>query len=39
MQVIEDELGRPWFECYAELTPSPIAAASLGQVGTLSPKP
>ena len=32
MRLIEDELGRPWREVYAELTPEPIAAASLGQV-------
>ncbi|GIL68594.1 hypothetical protein Vafri_21849 [Volvox africanus] len=32
MQVIEDELGAPWYEIFAELTPEPIAAASLGQV-------
>jgi hypothetical protein len=31
-QVIQDELGAPWYEIYAELTPEPIAAASLGQV-------
>ncbi|GAX72999.1 hypothetical protein CEUSTIGMA_g451.t1 [Chlamydomonas eustigma] len=32
MKVIQDELGKPWQEVYAELTPEPIAAASLGQV-------
>lgn len=32
IRLIEDELGRPWQEVYAELTPEPIAAASLGQV-------
>ena len=32
-QVVQDELGKPWYEVYAELTPEPIAAASLGQVG------
>ena len=32
MRLVEDELGRPWPEVYAELTPEPIAAASLGQV-------
>ncbi|KAG1670981.1 hypothetical protein FOA52_014370 [Chlamydomonas sp. UWO 241] len=32
MQVLQDELGMPWHEAYAELTPEPIAAASLGQV-------
>ncbi|WIA14252.1 hypothetical protein OEZ85_002788 [Tetradesmus obliquus] len=32
MQVINDELGAPWYEIYADLTPEPIAAASLGQV-------
>ena len=30
--MLEDELGKPWQELYAELTPEPIAAASLGQV-------
>ena len=33
MAVIREELGGPWQEFYAELTPDPIAAASLGQVG------
>lgn len=33
MEMINSELGRPWTEIYSELTPSPIAAASLGQVG------
>lgn len=32
MEVINSELGRPWQEVYSELTPEPIAAASLGQV-------
>lgn len=32
MEVIRTELGKPWEEVYAELTPEPIAAASLGQV-------
>ncbi|MEW5317018.1 MAG: hypothetical protein WDW38_008351 [Sanguina aurantia] len=32
MAVIQEELGKPWTELYAELTPEPIAAASLGQV-------
>lgn len=32
MDTIQMELGRPWQEVYAELTPDPIAAASLGQV-------
>ena len=32
MQQLEQELGRPWYDVYAELTPEPIAAASLGQV-------
>jgi aarF domain-containing kinase len=31
MALIEEELG-PWQEIYSELSPSPIAAASLGQV-------
>ena len=32
MAVIEAELGAPWQEFYSELSPDPIAAASLGQV-------
>ncbi|GFZ10683.1 protein kinase superfamily protein [Actinidia rufa] len=32
MALIEEELGRPWYKTYSELTTSPIAAASLGQV-------
>lgn len=32
MSMIEQELGRPWQDIYVELTPEPIAAASLGQV-------
>ncbi|KAK3155643.1 hypothetical protein QOZ80_2BG0205850 [Eleusine coracana subsp. coracana] len=32
MALLEEELGRPWQEIYSELSPSPIAAASLGQV-------
>lgn len=32
MAVVNSELGRPWQEVYAELSPAPIAAASLGQV-------
>jgi len=32
MAQLEQELGKPWQEIYAELTPEPIAAASLGQV-------
>ncbi|KAG8060737.1 hypothetical protein GUJ93_ZPchr0002g24254 [Zizania palustris] len=32
MTLLEEELGRPWSEIYSELSPSPIAAASLGQV-------
>ncbi|XP_020260832.1 uncharacterized protein LOC109837133 [Asparagus officinalis] len=32
MDLIEEELGQPWHKIYSELTPSPIAAASLGQV-------
>ena len=40
MTMIEQELGRPWQQVYAELTPRPIAAASLGQVsiGQFSPQ-
>ncbi|TXG72540.1 hypothetical protein EZV62_001119 [Acer yangbiense] len=32
MALIDEELGRPWHEVYSELSSSPIAAASLGQV-------
>ncbi|CAH8261631.1 unnamed protein product [Arabidopsis lyrata] len=32
MALIEEELGKPWHDIYSELSPSPIAAASLGQV-------
>ncbi|XP_075504820.1 uncharacterized protein LOC142542204 [Primulina tabacum] len=32
MALIEEELGQPWYNLYTELSPSPIAAASLGQV-------
>ncbi|KAK4356877.1 hypothetical protein RND71_022487 [Anisodus tanguticus] len=32
MALIEEELGEPWNNIYSELSPSPIAAASLGQV-------
>ncbi|XP_042520450.1 uncharacterized protein sll0005-like [Macadamia integrifolia] len=32
MALIEEELGKPWHQIYSELTSSPIAAASLGQV-------
>ncbi|KAF6152172.1 hypothetical protein GIB67_019394 [Kingdonia uniflora] len=32
MALIEEELGQPWQNVYSELTSSPIAAASLGQV-------
>ncbi|XP_024019751.1 uncharacterized protein LOC21402847 [Morus notabilis] len=32
MALIEEELGRPWQHIYSELSSSPIAAASLGQV-------
>ncbi len=30
--MLKEELGRSWEEIYEELTPEPIAAASLGQV-------
>uniref|UniRef100_A0A7S3R8B9 Protein kinase domain-containing protein n=1 Tax=Dunaliella tertiolecta TaxID=3047 RepID=A0A7S3R8B9_DUNTE len=32
MAVLKEELGKSWEEIYDELTPEPIAAASLGQV-------
>lgn len=32
MRQLEAELGGPWQDIYAELSPEPIAAASLGQV-------
>ncbi|KAH6770223.1 Protein kinase superfamily protein [Perilla frutescens var. hirtella] len=32
MALIEEELGQPWHNVYSELSASPIAAASLGQV-------
>uniref|UniRef100_A0A166H1J6 Protein kinase domain-containing protein n=1 Tax=Daucus carota subsp. sativus TaxID=79200 RepID=A0A166H1J6_DAUCS len=32
MALIEEELGQPWYNIYSELTSSPVAAASLGQV-------
>ncbi|RLM79479.1 hypothetical protein C2845_PM12G30890 [Panicum miliaceum] len=32
MALLEEELGQPWQAVYSELSPSPIAAASLGQV-------
>ncbi|XVF84671.1 hypothetical protein PTKIN_Ptkin17bG0056200 [Pterospermum kingtungense] len=32
MALMEEELGQPWQEIYSELSSSPIAAASLGQV-------
>jgi predicted unusual protein kinase regulating ubiquinone biosynthesis (AarF/ABC1/UbiB family) len=32
MAVVDIELGKPWQESFAELSPEPIAAASLGQV-------
>ena len=37
MSMIEQELGRPWQQVYKELTPRPIAAASLGQASALHP--
>ncbi len=33
MLLLEKELGAPWTAFFAELSPEPIAAASLGQVG------
>ncbi len=36
MALIESELGAPWHKLYAELSPEPIAAASLGQVRLLA---
>eukprot|EP00741_Cyanophora_paradoxa_P012956 tig00020660_g12512.t1 len=30
--MIEEDLGRPWQEVFSELSPEPVAAASLGQV-------
>ena len=33
MLLLEKELGAPWTSFFAELSPEPIAAASLGQVG------
>jgi ABC1 atypical kinase-like domain len=36
MLLLEAELGGPWTDFYSELTPKPIAAASLGQVRTSS---
>ena len=35
MTMIEQELGQPWQAVYSQLTPRPIAAASLGQVCAL----
>ncbi|CAN1242649.1 Uncharacterized protein sll0005 [Linum perenne] len=32
MALVEEEFGQPWQNVYSELSPSPIAAASLGQV-------
>lgn len=32
MGVVRAELGMPWQNAFAELSPAPIAAASLGQV-------
>ncbi|GAQ84993.1 Predicted unusual protein kinase [Klebsormidium nitens] len=32
MAFIQEELGLPWYEIFEELSPEPIAAASLGQV-------
>ncbi|KAG6781468.1 hypothetical protein POTOM_014374 [Populus tomentosa] len=32
MALIDEELGQPWQNIYSELSPSRVAAASLGQV-------
>ena len=34
MQLIEEELGQPVEAIFSELSPEPVAAASLGQVST-----
>ena len=42
MQILADELGRSPESVFSELTPQPVAAASLGQVSlssTLNPQP
>ncbi len=36
MLLLEKELGAPWTSFFAELSPEPIAAASLGQVGSIA---
>ncbi len=36
MLLLEAELGGPWTDFYSELSPKPIAAASLGQVLSFS---
>jgi len=35
MLLLEKELGVPWTSFFAELSPEPIAAASLGQVSSV----
>ena len=37
MSLIAQELGQPWHELYADLSPRPIPAASLGQVKLFLP--
>ena len=39
MELLEQELGAPWSTFYSELTPEPIAAASLGQARRAPPSP
>ena len=39
MSLIQQELGGPWTDFYAELGPNPVAAASLGQARFPFPPP
>ena len=39
MMLMEKELGAPWTAFFSELSPEPIAAASLGQVRTCCMQP